>query len=65
MRLAAGGWSHIVTSMPEAATVYSMIDSDVVLLVMSDHGIRTPIGHETGALFLLAGNGVPHGGAMR
>jgi hypothetical protein len=43
MRLAAGGWSHIVTSMPEVATVYSMIDSDVVLLVMSDHGIRTPI----------------------
>lgn len=45
------------------ATVYSMIDGDDVLLVMSDHGIRTPMEHETDALFVLAGRGVPQGRA--
>ncbi len=45
------------------AEVYEMIDGDDVLLVMSDHGIRTPMEHETDALFVLAGAGVPHGRA--
>jgi hypothetical protein len=39
-----------VTSMSGLATVYSMIDSDDVLLVMSDHGMRNPMEHKTGAL---------------
>ena len=45
------------------AEVYAAMDRDDVLLVMSDHGIRTPMEHETDALFVLAGAGVPTGRA--
>jgi hypothetical protein len=46
------------------AAVYSAIDRDDVLLIMSDHGIRTPMEHETDALFVLAGADVPQGRAQ-
>jgi hypothetical protein len=39
------------------------MDRDDVLLVMSDHGIRTPMEHETDALFVLAGSEIPTGRA--
>ncbi len=45
------------------AEVYAAMDRDDILLVMSDHGIRTPMEHETDALFVLAGAGVPTGRA--
>ncbi len=45
------------------AQIYAMIDRDDVLLVMSDHGIRTAMEHETDALFVLAGEGIPTGRA--
>lgn len=45
------------------AQLYEMIDRDDVLLVMSDHGIRSPMEHETDALFVLAGAGIPSGRA--
>ncbi|MBW2391550.1 MAG: alkaline phosphatase family protein [Deltaproteobacteria bacterium] len=45
------------------AQIYEMIDRDDVLLVMSDHGIRTAMEHETDALFVLAGEGIPTGRA--
>lgn len=37
------------------------LDRDDVLLVMSDHGIRTPMEHDRRALFLAAGGGVAPG----
>ncbi len=45
------------------AGLYEQIDRDDLLLVMSDHGIRTPMEHEEDALFVLAGAGVPAGRA--
>jgi hypothetical protein len=45
------------------AQLYAMIDRDDVLVVMSDHGIRTAMEHETDALFVLAGAGIPKGRA--
>jgi hypothetical protein len=45
------------------AEVYESMDRDDVLLVMSDHGIRTPMQHETDALFVLAGAEIPSGRA--
>ena len=45
------------------AELYRSMDADDILLVMSDHGIRTPMEHETDALFVLAGGGVPVGRA--
>jgi len=44
-------------------TLYGQMDADDVLLVMSDHGIRTPMEHEEDALFVLAGAGIPRGRA--
>jgi hypothetical protein len=45
------------------AQIYARIDRDDILLVMSDHGIRTAMEHETDALFVIAGAGVPSGRA--
>lgn len=45
------------------AELYRSMDADDILLVMSDHGIRTPMEHETDALFVLAGGGIPVGRA--
>ena len=42
-----------------------MIDSEDVLLVMSDRGMCAPMEHEIGGLFLLAGNGPTQGIASR
>jgi hypothetical protein len=41
------------------AQFYRELDSDDYLVVMSDHGIRTPMQHETDAIFVLVGDGVP------
>lgn len=45
------------------AHVLEALDADDVLIVMSDHGIRTPMEHEEDALFVMIGPGVPHGRA--
>ena len=37
------------------------LDADDVLVVMSDHGIRTAMEHDRQALFVATGGGVPHG----
>ena len=39
----------------------SALDADDVLVVMSDHGIRTALEHDRKALFVAAGDGVPRG----
>jgi tetratricopeptide (TPR) repeat protein len=43
------------------AEVYAALDADDVLIVMSDHGIRTALEHEEDAFFVAVGEGVPHG----
>jgi len=43
--------------------VIAAMDRDDVLIVMSDHGIRTPMEHEEDALFVMVGDGVPQGRA--
>jgi hypothetical protein len=43
--------------------VMAAIDRDDVLIVMSDHGIRTPMEHEEDAIFVMSGPGVPQGRA--
>ncbi len=45
------------------ADVMSAIDRDDILIVMSDHGIRTPMEHEEDAIFVMTGPGVPQGRA--
>ncbi len=45
------------------ADVMAAMDRDDVLIVMSDHGIRTPMEHEEDALFVMVGDGVPQGRA--
>jgi hypothetical protein len=39
------------------------LDADDVLIVMSDHGIRTAMEHARDAIFVATGGGVPHGRA--
>jgi len=43
--------------------VHDLLDADDVLLVMSDHGIRTAMEHSKDALFVADGAGVPAGRA--
>ncbi len=43
--------------------VHDLLDGDDVLIVMSDHGIRTAMEHARQAIFVAAGPGVPHGRA--
>jgi len=45
------------------AEVASALDGDDVLIVMSDHGIRTAMEHSTDAIFVAWGGGVPEGRA--
>ena len=45
------------------AEVHSELDADDVLIVMSDHGIRTAMQHSPDAMFVAAGAGVPVGRA--
>ncbi len=45
------------------AALYRELDRDDYLIVMSDHGIRTPMEHESDAFFVLVGQGVPQGRA--
>jgi hypothetical protein len=44
-------------------SIHQRMDGDDLMVVMSDHGIRTPMEHETDAVFVLSGDGVPHGRA--
>jgi hypothetical protein len=41
--------------------IHAALDEDDVLVVMSDHGIRTSMEHSRFAFFVAAGAGVPHG----
>lgn len=41
--------------------LFEALDGDDVLVVMSDHGIRTALEHDPRALFVAAGGEVPHG----
>jgi hypothetical protein len=43
--------------------VYEALDADDVLIVMSDHGIRTALEHDEDAFFVAVGSGVPRGRA--
>jgi hypothetical protein len=43
--------------------LFDALDRDDILVVMSDHGIRTPLEHDQRALFVAAGGGVPPGRA--
>jgi hypothetical protein len=43
------------------AELYRALDGNDVLVVMSDHGIRTALEHDPQALFIVAGAGVPVG----
>ncbi len=43
------------------AEVHSELDADDVLIVMSDHGIRTAMQHSTDAMFVAAGADIPVG----
>jgi hypothetical protein len=45
------------------ARLYETLDSDDVLIVMSDHGIRTPMEHAEEAVFVAVGDPVPRGRA--
>lgn len=45
------------------AAVDAALDADDVLLVMSDHGIRTAMEHSSDAFWLAVGGGVPQGRA--
>jgi len=43
--------------------LHAHLDADDVLIVMSDHGIRTAMEHDRPALFVATGAGVPTGRA--
>ncbi len=43
--------------------LYDALDRDDVLIVMSDHGIRTAMEHDRDAIFVAVGGGIPHGRA--
>ena len=43
--------------------LHAHLDADDVLIVMSDHGIRTAMEHDRAALFVATGAGVPVGRA--
>jgi hypothetical protein len=45
------------------APLDAALDADDVLIVMSDHGIRTAMEHSRDAIFVAAGDGVPVGRA--
>ena len=45
------------------AELYERLDGDDVLVVMSDHGIRNAMEHESDALFVAVGNGIAAGRA--
>ncbi|UCE86441.1 MAG: alkaline phosphatase family protein [Deltaproteobacteria bacterium] len=45
------------------AHVFESLDGDDVLIVMSDHGIRSAMEHERDAIFVAVGEGVPQGRA--
>lgn len=45
------------------AALHRHLDADDVLIVMSDHGIRTAMEHSRHAIFVAAGDGVPVGRA--
>jgi hypothetical protein len=45
------------------ARLYETLDTDDVLIVMSDHGIRTPMEHAEDAVFVAVGDAVPRGRA--
>jgi len=45
------------------AELYAAMDRDDLLIVLSDHGIRTPMEHEEDAIFVAIGEGVPRGRA--
>ena len=45
------------------AELDAALDADDVLVVMSDHGIRTAMEHESDAIFVAVGSGVPTGRA--
>ena len=44
--------------------VWSALDADDVLVVMSDHGIRTAMEHDLGAIFVAVGGDIPVGRAV-
>ena len=39
------------------------LDADDILIVMSDHGIRTAMEHQSDAIFIAVGPGIPAGRA--
>ncbi len=41
--------------------LHAALDQDDVLIVLSDHGIRTAMQHDVHALFVMAGGGIPVG----
>ncbi len=41
--------------------VYAALDADDILVVMSDHGIRTALEHDEDSFFVAVGPGIPHG----
>ena len=43
--------------------VHNLLDEDDILIVMSDHGIRTAMEHSRHAMFVATGRGVPLGRA--
>jgi hypothetical protein len=43
------------------ASLHNALDADDVLIVMSDHGIRTAMEHSRDAIFVAVGAGIPHG----
>ncbi len=45
------------------AALHRFLDEDDVLIVMSDHGIRTAMEHDRPAIFVATGEGVPEGRA--
>ena len=53
-------YRYIDARLPE---LRSALDADDVLVVMSDHGIKTSMEHAPDALFVVVGGGVPRGRA--
>ena len=54
-------YRYIDSRLPE---LRAALDADDVLIVMSDHGIKTPMEHATDALFVAVGASVPQGRAQ-
>lgn len=53
-------YRYIDSRLPE---LRAALDADDVLIVMSDHGIKTPMEHASDALFVAVGEGIPQGRA--